>query len=72
MIGKNGEGLSAPATATNGNEAVEEEDLIMKGIWVDNVRSTSFFGIGLETRGESFCTGTGFSKHCIGRADSVK
>ena len=26
MIGKNGEGLSAPATRTNGNNAVEEEE----------------------------------------------
>ena len=26
MIGKNGEGLSAPATPTNGNEVVEEEE----------------------------------------------
>ena len=26
MVGKNGEGLSAPATPTNGNEAVEKEE----------------------------------------------
>ena len=26
MIGENGEGLSAPATPTNGNEAVEDKE----------------------------------------------
>ena len=33
MIGKNGEGLSAPATPTNGNEALEEEEDVEERPW---------------------------------------